>query len=110
VQTFGVLAAVLVLIGLALGGRFLYFFIQDPGYSGHTQSLMVGVGAIVLGFVVGLMAMLGDLVAANRRLAEEVLVRIRRVDAALARAPDAAGQIDGVESTAAPPWRRKDES
>ncbi|MEX1366343.1 MAG: glycosyltransferase family 2 protein, partial [Nannocystaceae bacterium] len=37
VQTFGFLAGLLLLVGLVLGGRFLYFYVLDPTYSGHVQ-------------------------------------------------------------------------
>ena len=102
VQTFGLIAVLLLLFGLGLGGRFLYFFVQDPDYSGHIQSLLVGVGAIVLAFLVGLMALLGDLMASNRRLTEEVLTRVRRLDAQMSAA---GGDVEGVETTDAAPWR-----
>ncbi|MEM6993526.1 MAG: glycosyltransferase family 2 protein [Myxococcota bacterium] len=102
VQTFGLIAALLLLLGLSLGGRFLFFYIQDPDYSGHIQSLLVGVGAVVMAFLVGLMALLGDLMASNRRLTEEVLARVRRLDAKLAE--EGAG-VEGVDSTGAQPWR-----
>jgi hypothetical protein len=95
----------LVLFGFGLGGRFLYFYVQEPDVSGHMQSLQVGVGAVVLGFVVGLMAFFGDLLAANRRLNEEILGRIRRLDAELAADKRRrGGAIDGVLSTGAEPW------
>ncbi|MCH9685642.1 MAG: glycosyltransferase family 2 protein [Deltaproteobacteria bacterium] len=101
VQTFGFLAAVLLLLGLVLSGRFVYLYIQDPSYSGHIQSLLVGVGAIVLAFLVGLMALLGDLMAANRRLLEELVTRVRRLDATAAQQSD---DVEGVLSTSATPW------
>jgi glycosyltransferase involved in cell wall biosynthesis len=105
-QTFGFMAAMLLLLGLGLGGRFLYFYVQDPDVSGHIQSLQVGVGAVVLAFVVGLMAVLGDLLAANRRLNEELLGRVRRLDAELAADKRARGvPLEGVLSTGAEPWR-----
>ena len=104
-QTFGFLAALLVLFGVGLGGRFLYFYLLEPDVSGHMQSLQVGVGAVVLGFVVGLMAFFGDLLAANRRLNEELLGRIRRLDAELAAEKRRHGvPIEGVLSTGAEPW------
>jgi glycosyltransferase involved in cell wall biosynthesis len=107
VQTFGFFAVLFFLVGLSLGGRFLYYFVEDPDYSGHMQSLLVGVGSMVLAFLVGLMALLGDLMATNRRLTEEVLVRVRRLDAQLhsRESNDAPRQVEGVESTGAPPWR-----
>jgi glycosyltransferase involved in cell wall biosynthesis len=101
VQTFGFLAALLLLLGLVLGGRFLYFYVQDPTYSGHMQSLLVGVGAVVMAFLVGLMALLGDLMATNRRLLEDLLTRVRRLDSALAQGSK---HVEGIESTGAEPW------
>ncbi len=103
VQTFGFLAALLLLIGLFLGGRFAFFYLQNPDYSGHIQSLLVGVGSLILSFLVGLMALLGDLLASNRRLTEEILQRVRRLDAQMGRERDPG--VEGVESTAAPAWR-----
>jgi glycosyltransferase involved in cell wall biosynthesis len=104
VQTFGFLSALLLLAGLALGGRFLYYFaVRWPEDSGHTESLLVGVGAVVLAFLVALMALLGDLTAANRRLTEQVLVHVRELEAAVHGRPAA---IPGLRSTGAPAWTR----
>jgi glycosyltransferase involved in cell wall biosynthesis len=107
VQTFAYVAVVLLLVGLAMVGRFAYIYVRTPLHSGHTQSLVVGVGAVILSFMVALVAMLSDLLAMNRRLLEEALSRIRRLDAKLARAsfderPD---RVEGVESTGAAAWR-----
>ncbi len=101
-QSFAYVALLLLAIGLAGVGRFLYFYIRDPLYSGHTQSLVLGVGAVILSFLVGLLAMLGELFAANRRLIEEVLVHVRRLDADRERGTP----VDGVHSTGAAPWRK----
>jgi hypothetical protein len=106
VQTFGFLAIALFLFGSALGLRFLYYFVQDPDYSGHVQSLMVGVGAVVLSILVALMALIGDLLATNRRLTEEVLLRVRRLDAQVGAraATDDPPSFEGIESTGAARW------
>ncbi|MCB9749854.1 MAG: glycosyltransferase family 2 protein [Myxococcales bacterium] len=112
-RSFGRIAAALLVLGVVLGGRFLYFFItRYPAESGHTQSLLVAVGAILLAFVVGLMALLGDLTAANRRLSEETLSRLRLLEAELvalragATGGDARPRIPGLRSTGAAPWTR----
>jgi len=107
VQTFGFIASVLFLLGGMLGGRFLYFFFFTDQGSGHVQSLQVGVGAIVLAFIVGLMAYMGDLLAANRRLGEELLVRVRRLDTLIALRERKNGEpLEGIHSTGATPWTR----
>jgi hypothetical protein len=81
VQTFGYIGLALFIFGSLFVVRFLYYFIQDPNYSGHIQSLQVGVGAIILAFIVGLIALLGDLLASNRRLTEEILSRVKKLEA-----------------------------
>ena len=107
VRTFAYVALLFLAAGLGLVGRFLYFFAQDPGRSGHQQSLTVGVGLVVLAFLVGVVAMMSDLMAANRRLLEDLLSRMRRLDAQLAGEALRRGEpIDGVRSTGAAPWRR----
>ena len=104
-QTFGYIALGLLTVGLVLGGRFAYYYFADPDTSSHVQSLQIGVGAIVLAFLVALMVLLSDLLAANRRLTEEVLARVRRLDAIMAAHQRSDGQdLDGIHSTAARPW------
>jgi len=107
VQTFAYLAVLLFSCAAFLCGRFLFFYLLNPGYSGHTQSLVVGVGCAILSFLVALVAMLSDLLAANRRLLEEVLARVRRQETQFARMALARGEpIDGVQKTGALPWRK----
>jgi len=115
VQTFGWIAALLTVLGVVLTGRFAVAWALDPSVSRYIQSLQIGVGAIVLGFIVALMALMSDLLATNRRLAEEVLSRVRRLDAEMAAikdgdanrsgATDRAGRTaEGVVSTGRAPW------
>ncbi|HUU55879.1 MAG TPA: glycosyltransferase family 2 protein, partial [bacterium] len=63
--------------GLFLLGRFLYFYFTITGPTGHVQSLVVGGVLLLLGFQVILIALISDLIAANRRLLEDVLYRIK---------------------------------
>lgn len=102
VQVFASLAVFLFLFGAGIGLRFFYYYVKDPTYSGYVQSLTIGTGAIVLAFLTALVAMLAELLAANRRLMEEVLMRVRRVDAMLSA--DGA-RLEGIRSTKAAPWR-----
>ncbi len=103
VQTFATLATFLLILGLAGMGRFFYFWVRNPAYSGHTQSLVVGVGCTILAFLVGLLTLLSELLAANRRLLEEILRRVRllEADAGFARSNQSTARI---ESTGAAPW------
>ncbi len=105
VRTFGFIAAVLLIVGFGLGARFVYYFaVRYPYDSGHTESLLVGVGAVVLAFLVGLMAVLGELIAANRRLSEQILVRLRQREFASVD-PEHPPQIPGLRRGLHPAWR-----
>jgi glycosyltransferase involved in cell wall biosynthesis len=104
-KSFAYIAALLLLLGGSLVGRFVYFYVLDPTRSGHAQSLVVGVGLVTASFVSGIAALLGELLAANRRLVEEALVHLRRLDADTSALAASAGRpIDGVRSTGAPAW------
>jgi glycosyltransferase involved in cell wall biosynthesis len=103
-RIFAGLAVLLLLLGTSLMGRFLYFFVEDPTYSGHQQSLLVGVGAVVLAFLVGLSALLAELLATNRRLIEDVRHRVRRIEGG-------AGEgLEDVTTTGAAAWEKEDAS
>jgi hypothetical protein len=102
VQTFSYVAAALFLVGAGAVGRFLVLHWLRPEYSGHTQSLVLGVGCIILAFMVGLVAMLSELLAANRRLLQELIGRVRRLDAELGQRK--ARNTGDIEATGAESW------
>jgi len=78
-RVFTILAVPVVAAGLILVGRFLYLFLA--GETGHVQSLVLGAALLIVGLQVLLNGLLADLIAANRRLVEEVLYRLRRAEA-----------------------------
>ncbi len=106
VQTFLYLGMALFAVGFGAVARFLYLRWSAPHYSGHTQSLVLGVGCIILAFLVGLVAFLSELLAANRRLLEELLSRVRRLDAELVRREPV--PPDDAICTGAKPWTAED--
>jgi glycosyltransferase involved in cell wall biosynthesis len=78
-KTFFAIGSLLMLCGIALGARFLVYFAQgDRG--GHVQSLILAAVFLVTGFQTWLIALLADLVAVNRRLTEDVLIRVKRLE------------------------------
>jgi glycosyltransferase involved in cell wall biosynthesis len=103
VQTFGLIATLLFVPSIFLIARFFYYYVLNPDVSSHAQSLQIGVGGTVLAFLVFLLALLSDLLATNRRLSEEILTRVRRLDADV-NAMRSKEQIEGVTSTGAAPW------
>lgn len=78
-RVFFTLGAVMVLGGLALGVRFLYFFFNGDG-DGHLQSLIFSAVLLMLGFQVGLIGLMADLINFNRKIMEETLYRVRRLE------------------------------
>jgi glycosyltransferase involved in cell wall biosynthesis len=79
-RAFGLLSVPFLLVGLALGMRFLYYFIRDPDYSGHIQSLIAAAIASVVGVQILIFGMLGSLVRANRLLLQDIRMRVRRLE------------------------------
>jgi glycosyltransferase involved in cell wall biosynthesis len=77
-RVFTLVGLAIGVVGLLLVLRFLYFYLL--GYPGLVQSLLVGVGCLIVGFQVVLIGLLADLIAANRRLLEDVLYRLRRAE------------------------------
>ena len=77
-----------LLIGIALGLRFVVFYVGGQG-QGHVQSLILASLLVSLGGLLLLAAMLASLTAANRALLEDVRVRLRRQELRLD--PDADG-------------------
>jgi len=70
---------VAISIGLALGARFIYFLATGDG-AGHIQSVVLAALAIILGSLTLVMAMVANLISVNRKLGEQILFRIRRLE------------------------------
>ena len=79
-RAFGWLSFPFLALGVALGLRFVYFFLRDPDYSGHIQSLILAAIAIVVGAQILIFGMLGSLVRANRLLLQDIRMRVRRLE------------------------------
>ncbi len=77
-----------MIIGLALfgagflvGARFLLYYFTGSG-GGHIQSLILAAVLMLIGFQAMLGAFIVDLLATNRKLSEDILYRLRRIDCA----------------------------
>jgi len=78
-RLFLLLGAAMLAGGLAIGLRFLYFYLIGAG-DGHIQSLILGAILLIVGFQVTLIGLLADLVGFNRKMLEEALYRLRRLE------------------------------
>lgn len=69
------------LVGIVGIGRFLFFYFSNPGQAtGHIQSLVISGALFVVGFQVMLIGLLADLTSINRKLIEDALYRIKKIE------------------------------
>ena len=73
---FSAIGSGLFLAGVAISARFLYYYLHGAG-GGKVQSLILSALLILLGFQILMIGLLSDLVAANRRLLEDILFRLK---------------------------------
>jgi glycosyltransferase involved in cell wall biosynthesis len=79
-RIFMTLAMLFLVPGTVLLGRFLLLYLRDPSYSGHTQSLVIASILFTLGFLLGVSGLVAYLISINRRLLEDLLVRVKRLE------------------------------
>jgi glycosyltransferase involved in cell wall biosynthesis len=105
IQLVGFLVLVLFCFGAITAARFLYHYLRNPGYSGYTQSLVLGTGAVIVAVLLAVAALLAELIASNRRLLEDLRSRVRRIE--FERSSSTA-ELDrfGIESTANAAWTK----
>lgn len=70
---------VLAGVGGAAALRFLYAYFTGSG-DGHVQSLVIGALCITLGALMLTVALLADMISANRKLLERVNLRLQRLE------------------------------
>ncbi len=76
---FLTIGMILLLLGGILGVRFLVYFAMGDG-SGHIQSLILTAILIMMGFQTITIGLLGDTIAANRKILEDIQYRVRKAD------------------------------
>ena len=78
-RVFTTIGGILIAGGVALGLRFLYFYLVGRGM-GHVQSLILAAILTIVGFQVCLIGLMAELVRLNRKMLEEILYRVRRME------------------------------
>jgi glycosyltransferase involved in cell wall biosynthesis len=78
-RVFTMLGGALITGGALLGLRFLYLLLQGGG-TGNVQSLILAAILIIIGFQVCLIGLIADLVRLNRRMLEDTLYLVRRME------------------------------
>jgi glycosyltransferase involved in cell wall biosynthesis len=78
---FATLGAITFLLGLIIGGRFLYFYALGQGV-GHVQSVILAALLLGAGCFLAVIGIIADLISVNRKLLERIDVRLRRLELA----------------------------
>ena len=78
-RVFSLIGGLLILGGLVPSIRFLVFFLMGEG-SGHVQSLILAAVLLVVGFQILVIGLLADTTSLNRKLIEEVLLRVKKME------------------------------
>ncbi len=76
---FSYLGILSILGGLIPSIRFLFFYFAGEG-SGHTQSLILAAILFIIGFQFLLMGLVADLISFNRKISEDILLRVRKME------------------------------
>ena len=78
-SVFATIASVFCGSGAFLGIRYLYYKRRGEG-TGHVQSLILSSILIIIGFQASVIGLLADVIAANRKLLEEIQFELRKMD------------------------------
>lgn len=62
-----------------IGVRFLYYFVNGTG-DGHIQSLILASMMIIIGVLCGIVGLQADIIAANRKILEDIQYHVRKLD------------------------------
>ena len=68
-----------ILVASLISGRFVYYYFVGQG-GGKIQSLILAAIFFIIGFQMIVVAIVADLISANRKLAEDTLLRIKKLE------------------------------
>lgn len=85
-RVFTTIAGLLIAAGLALVIRYFYFVLNGNG-AGHVQSVILSAILLIIGFQTFLIGLVADLISFNRRILEETLYRLRRIESSGSKQP-----------------------
>ena len=76
---FAIIGGLLFIAGGLIWLRFLWFYLNGAG-NGNIQSLIFSTILIVIGFQTAILGVIADLLGINRKLIEDVQVRIKKLE------------------------------
>lgn len=78
-RVFTIIGLALLSGGAFISARFLFFYLSDGG-DGHIQSLILAAVLVLAGVQTILIGLLADLIGSSRRMIEDTLLRVRRLE------------------------------
>jgi glycosyltransferase involved in cell wall biosynthesis len=72
------IATILTVVGVAVGVRYLVFMATGNG-GGHVQSLILAALCLILGGLAFMVGLIADLIATNRKLLEQIGIRVQGI-------------------------------
>jgi hypothetical protein len=80
-KVFSYIGLALFAPGLLLSIRFLYAYFTDfTGGGRYVQSLIISAVLMIVGFQILLIGLLADVISANRKLLEDLVYRVRKIE------------------------------
>jgi glycosyltransferase involved in cell wall biosynthesis len=81
-KVFTYIGTTVFLVGFVISVRFLYFYLFTFESEGKIQSLILSAVLMIVGFQVVMIGLVADLIAGTRKLLEDLLYRVRRMEVA----------------------------
>jgi glycosyltransferase involved in cell wall biosynthesis len=80
VRFFMILGSIPLTLGMLLGMRWLALFVLEQGTRSRAPSLILAAILILIGFQLWMFSLVADLLAVNRKVLEDIQLRLRRAD------------------------------
>lgn len=84
-KVFSYIGGTVFFIGFLIMVRYLYFYFLGIRPFGHLQSLILASVLLIIGFIIVIIGLIADLISANRRLIEDALFRIKKVELSISK-------------------------
>lgn len=78
-KIFVIIGSFFIAGGMIPSIRFIYFYLNGTS-TGHVQSLILAAILFIIGFQVYMIGLLADVIGFNRKLIEETLLRVKRIE------------------------------
>lgn len=77
---FCAIGSIIFFLGFLLGVRYLVYLLFIDSNAGHVQSLILAAILMMIGFQTFIVGLQADLIAANRKILEDIQYRVRKIE------------------------------